>query len=450
MTERGATPWWRQGTVVLAVTTAASVVFRLASNIVLTRLLAPEAFGAVGVVTSVVAVLSLVSDMGFYAFIVRHKHGDNRMFLDCVWTIRLMRSIVLAGIMAVGAVGLASAYGQPDLAPALVFAASFFLLDGISSLGFITAARHERVSFVSLFEFALLVFQIALTLALAYWLRSYWAILLSGAIGGGVKAVLSFTLIPGSGRRLRYSRELAREVFHFSKYIIGSSTITLVLSQTDKVIFSRIFSISDFGLLLLGASLAQTLTSFSFAYVVRVTYPRLARVFHENPEGVSRELYQSRRIVALLFALAAGGVAGGADLIVRILFDDRYLSTGLYLSIFALAPAANLNALFSEQTLVACGHVRATLHFNLVRIVYLLLVGPLLYVMAGPIGLLLVFGTIDVAPMLVGWWRLRGLGILVLREEIVYCVIFLAGYGLGVVADQLAIWMVSGGLIPPF
>lgn len=448
--ERGVKPWWQQGTVVLTLTTAASVVARLGSSIVLARLLAPEAFGSVGVVTSVVAILSLASDMGFYAFIIRHKNGDDRLFLDCVWTIRLMRSFLLAGIMAAGAVGLASLYGQPDLAPALVFAASFFLLDGISSLGLITAARHERVTFVSLFDFGFLILQTALTLALAYWLRNYWAILISGAIGGGIKAIFSYTLIRGSGRRLRYNRELSRELFAFSKFIIGSSIITLVLSQTDKIVFSRILSISDFGLLLLGASIAQMLTSFSYTYVIRVTYPRLARVFHEDPKGVSHELYHSRRIVALLFALAAGGVAGGGDLIIRILFDDRYLSAGLYLSIFAMAPAANTNALFSEQTLVACGHVRATLHLNIVRICYLVLAGPALYFALGPIGLLLAFATIDFAPMMVGWWRLRQLGILVLWEEIVYCAVFVAGCGLGIAADRLALWMVSSGLLPAF
>src|SRR5690606_42092296 len=56
------------------------------------------------------------------------------------------------------------------------FASSFFLLEGISSLGLITASRQERVAFVSLVELSLLIFQTCLIILFAYWLRTCWAI----------------------------------------------------------------------------------------------------------------------------------------------------------------------------------------------------------------------------------------------------------------------------------
>jgi len=429
---------------------AISIAARLGSNIVLAKLLTPDAFGAVGVVMSIVAVLSLATDMGFYAFIIRHNKGEDKRFLDCVWTIRLVRCVFLAAIVALGSNGLASLYSQSELATAIVFVGLFFLLEGLTSLGLITASRQERVAFVSIFELGFHIFQIAITIAFSYWLRNYWALLIGGAIVGVVKAIASFVLIPGSARRLAYDPKLASELFHFSKFIAGSSIITLVLSQTDKVVFSRILSLEELGLVVLSASIVQAFSSLSYAYVIRVTYPLLSRTYQGNSDDVSRKLYSSRRIFSLLFALVAGGLAGGGDLAVRILFDDRYLAAGLYLSIFALAPAANANALFSEQTLTACGHVRATLVFNILRICYLLTVGPIVYLLHGPIGLLIVVGTIDYVPMLAGWWRLRQLNILVPHEEIIYCACFVVGCGLGVGVDRFANWLVLNGLIPAF
>lgn len=435
---------------VLTLTTAASAVFRLASSIVLTRILAPDVFGAVGVITSIVTVLALLSDMGFYAFIVRHKDGDDRRFLDCVWTIRLIRSLVLAIIMALGAHGLAGLYGQPELATALMFSALIFLVEGVSSLGLITAARHERVAYVSLFDFVAFLLQTALTIALAYWLRSYWAILFGMILGGAIKSVATFVLIPGSARRFGYDHELAKELLTFSKYVVSSSALYLVLSQTDKIAFARLLTLNELGLLMLAATITQTLLALTQGYVVRVTYPRLARTYRVNPDGLSDELYNSRRIFTLLFVLAAGGIGGGADLIVRILFDERYLAVGFYLGILALAPAANLNAMFSEQTLVARGNIEATLQFNVVRIIYLAVVGGTAFYFAGAVGLLVAVATMDYAPMIVGWWLLGRLKILRLKEEALFCALFVVGWALGMAADRIALWLVSAGWLPAF
>ena len=69
--------------------TAATLVLRLGGNIVLTRLLDPHAFGVVGVIVSLMMVLAMISDLGFFDFVIRHKKGGDPRFLDIIWTIRL-------------------------------------------------------------------------------------------------------------------------------------------------------------------------------------------------------------------------------------------------------------------------------------------------------------------------------------------------------------------------
>ena len=52
-------------------------VLRLASNLILTRILFPEAFGLMALVQVVLASLSMLSDLGIFSAIVQNKRGDD-------------------------------------------------------------------------------------------------------------------------------------------------------------------------------------------------------------------------------------------------------------------------------------------------------------------------------------------------------------------------------------
>src|SRR4051812_6290963 len=60
---------------------------RFAGNLVLTRLLMPEAFGLMVLVNTFLMGLALFSDIGVGTSVIQNKRGDERAFLDTAWTI---------------------------------------------------------------------------------------------------------------------------------------------------------------------------------------------------------------------------------------------------------------------------------------------------------------------------------------------------------------------------
>ena len=77
--------------------------WRLASNLVLTRLVAPEAFGLMGLVQVFLFSAQLLSDVGLRGSVIYHARGDRREFLDTVWTVAVLRGVVLWGVVCAGA-----------------------------------------------------------------------------------------------------------------------------------------------------------------------------------------------------------------------------------------------------------------------------------------------------------------------------------------------------------
>ena len=68
---------------------------RLASNLILTRLLFPEAFGMMALTMVFLQGLQMFSDVGVAPAIQQSKRGDDADFLDTAWTIQVVRGLCL-------------------------------------------------------------------------------------------------------------------------------------------------------------------------------------------------------------------------------------------------------------------------------------------------------------------------------------------------------------------
>ena len=68
---------------------------RLVSNLILSRLLMPETFGIMVIVTVVQQGLAMFSDVGIQPAIVQHSRGDDSVFLNTAWTTQVLRGVFL-------------------------------------------------------------------------------------------------------------------------------------------------------------------------------------------------------------------------------------------------------------------------------------------------------------------------------------------------------------------
>ena len=85
-------------------------VTRFGGNILLTRLLLPEAFGVIGLAQVFLMALNLLSDVGLTASVIHHPRGKEAKFLDTVWTVSIIRGWILWGLSCLGAVPFARFY----------------------------------------------------------------------------------------------------------------------------------------------------------------------------------------------------------------------------------------------------------------------------------------------------------------------------------------------------
>ena len=96
-----------------------SQALRFASNLILTRILFPEAFGLMALVYVFMQGLNNFSDVGITPAIMRSQRGDDPEFLNTAWTMQIIRGFTLWMVTFIIAWPAAQFFDAPLLAQIL-------------------------------------------------------------------------------------------------------------------------------------------------------------------------------------------------------------------------------------------------------------------------------------------------------------------------------------------
>jgi lipopolysaccharide exporter len=421
----------RTRTGVLGLTTVGNLLVRTGSSMLLTRMLNPAQFGIVGIITTIFFAVALVTDLGFQDFLIRHERTEDRHFRDVIWTIHAKRGLAVFAAVAVSSPLIAWAFGKPVVALPLAVASLIFVFNGLASLSLMTALRHDKAREISLLEFFLQIFQTCACLLLALWWHNAWSIIAAMLLQSALRALLSYQLFPDSSQRPARDRAISREFFIFSRFVMASSALALIIGQSDKVVLGRIFTLGEFGLYAIALTIATAPAAFAESYINRIVFPICAQTWREARSDLASVYYGVRRLAGGLYGFACGGLIGSASFVVALLYDPRYASASTFVSLLMISTALRLPNSAAAQLMVAVGQVQKTMHMTVVRLLWVLVAMPLGLALFGPIGVVGAIGLIEVPAMLYCWLQLHRMHVLNLRAELSFLALVASGAAIG-------------------
>ena len=412
----------------------ATAFIRLGSSLVLTRLLSPDAYGIFGILLSFLFMIEMLSDVGTLGLLIRHPRGDERRFVHTLWTIRLIRSVTNFAVLLLAAPLIASIYHTPALKDALRLLSIWFLLNGVESMSFGLAMRHQRARLSNYNELASNVVMTLFVIGMAFLLRNHYALILGALLQRLLLVVASHFYYRDIGVRFAFDREARRDQFQFARVVIPSSILTIVLSQYDKVVLARLFNLTLLGVYSIAANMVGMLTGVMMHNARFVLYARCSAYFRSNRSTAAHRYYTENLRLFAVGALPPAILAGFAPLVIAILYDPRYINAGRILTVLALGCiiAAFQNA--SENLLVASGKTRVVLGANIVRIASLIPAVVLGYHFFGFEGFLWCTTAATLPPLLYFYWEQWRSRLLEPLRELsgfgLCTVVFLACFGL--------------------
>ncbi len=251
----------------------------LAITVVSARMLAPEAFGLVGIALLVISTLTSLSRTGFDRALVQRPDADS--YLNVTFTVQILRGSLLALTILCLGYPAALFYDKPVLFP--IFSAM--------SVGVLCGAFRNpaTVYFQRTLDFRMMVLfgtlkalsKMVLVLALLVTLKNVWALVIGHAAGTALDTLLSY-LLQKKRARLEWDRAKAKELYHFGKWLTGMSVLGLLVTKGDDIFISKYLGVAALGLYGFAYEIAN-LPATNVTHVVgRVSFPTYARLYEKK------------------------------------------------------------------------------------------------------------------------------------------------------------------------
>jgi O-antigen/teichoic acid export membrane protein len=419
--------WYRPGInrnlSALLIATIGSNILRLISNVLLARILSPEAFGLAGFAATIVIVAELVTDAGFRSYILSRKDDLSDQHISSLWTIRIIRGLALTLLLIMLAPYIDSFFQIHDLEHAIIIVSFVFLFSSLEPFTFFLQERQNVVAFSLYTEFIATFVAIIIMVVTALLFESVWCLVIGQLYKPLIVNVVGILYRRRFHLQLKISKEYSIHLLAWSKYIIPSSVITFLLMQSDKFILGKMLSVEMLGIYYIAANLAVAVFTVVQQYSRRVFMPAVANYMHTQSSGLRNYIYSVKGNILIICSIGIGVGIAYASHFIDILYDDRYSDAANILSILLINSVLSLVTYPGESVLVSMRLVRTTLFLNILRLIWIIITLYPLYYYYGIYGLFIAFSTMDLLPVIYILKRLSDYKLLDVKYESVVIVI---------------------------
>lgn len=344
------------------------------SSMVLARLLTPEAFGVVATLNMVIAFAEIFTDAGFQRYLIQHEFKDeedkDKSTNVAFWS-NLVMSLVLWAIIAIFSEPLATLVGNPGLGHVLTIACVSIPLAAFSSIQM--ALFKRDFDFKTLFwrRLALIVVPLCVTIPLAFWLRSYWALVIGTIVTNLVNALL-LTIKSNWRPRKYYSFARLKEMFSFCAWSIGDSVLIWATSYIDIFFIGRALDAYYLGIYRTSIATVGQFTSLITASILPVIMPALSRLQDNIPE-MRNTLLRFQKYTAVLLLPLGVGIFMFSDIVTQVMLGNQWSEASPFIGLWALMEVITvIFARFCSNVYPSIGKPRVSAIVQILHLVVLI------------------------------------------------------------------------------
>lgn len=274
-----------KGTVWSAIENVAQYVVTFVVGIVLARLLSPDDYGLIGIISIFSTVCTALIAGGFGSALIRKKNATNDDY-NTAFLVNLGMSLLLYVIIFFSAPAIARFFERTELV-ILVRVSCISLL--IGALAMVQETRlTKRLDFKSLTKITIVASVISGVVGIVMALLGcgVWSLVAQGLVIQTLKTVLLWVVnnwVP----KLRFSGESFKELFGFGWKMMLSRLLDNIWKELYQVIVGKFYSPATLGQYTRAKQFSNLFSSNLTGVIQRVTYPVLSEVQDDNEKMVA-------------------------------------------------------------------------------------------------------------------------------------------------------------------
>jgi O-antigen/teichoic acid export membrane protein len=330
-------------------------VTRFATNVILTRLLAPELFGIMVIVNGLRYGIELVSDVGIGQNIVYHEATDDPDFYNTAWTLQVIRGLLLLAGGIIAALPIATLYKAPTLTALIPATAVSFVLTGFTSISIFILQKRLQIGKLNGYEITSTLLSALAQVAIAYAMPTVWALVLGLLAGTAIRTTLSYFVLPDVRCRFTISHRYVRQILSFGKWITISSIVYFGATSFDRMYLASAIPLAVVGVYGIARSISDMLTALVARLGNVVVFPLIAAQSKASRADLHAKLSSIRVKFLLVGAICFSFIAATTDLVIKVLLDQRYHAAAWMLPILLFGSWFSILSSVNESTLLGLG-----------------------------------------------------------------------------------------------
>lgn len=317
-------------------------------SIVLARILAPEDYGQIALITVFMTILQVFVDSGLGTALIQKKDADDLDF-SSVFYFNFVVCLILYTVMFITAPLIAGFYNDDSLTPIIRVISLTIVISGVKGI------QQSYVSKNMLFKrffFATLggtIFSAFLGVALAYAGFGVWAIVAQQLSNTTIDTLILWLTVKWRPKKV-FSWERLKGLLSFGWKILASSLLDTVYNNIRSLIIGKFYSASDLAFYNKGKQFPNLIVININSSIDSVLLPSMSQE-QDNRSRVKTMTRKAIRTSSYIMWPLMFGLAIVAEPLVSLILTDKWLPCVPYLRIFCFTyvlwpiHTANLNAI---------------------------------------------------------------------------------------------------------
>lgn len=351
---------------------------RLASNVVLAWLLAPQLFGVMLLINTFRTGAELLTDIGIGQSIVSHRLGGQTKFYNTAWTIQIIRGFSLFLIALSLTVPLAKFYENEEFLLLLPAMAPIFLLTGFTSPARFLLQKRLEVRTQALFDLAVGALGAIVQISLAWAIPNIWALIFGSLIATFISMIASYFIMDWRTLRFSLDKSSARSILNFGKWMFISSLVYFLASNFDRLYLAEVIPFSLLGIYGIARIFSDAIMLLFYRISNLIIFPMISLKF-DREEDLLRRIKPVRLGLLACVAIALALAVALADELLSLIYDARYQEVGIILTILLFGTWFGILATISDAMMMGIGKPAGVASANTAKLLVIVIGLPLAF-----------------------------------------------------------------------
>lgn len=317
-------------------------------SVVLARLLDPEVYGTVAIVTVFLTIMQVLVDSGLGTALIQKKDADEVDFSTVFW-FNLLMGPLLYIIMFFLAPLISAFFKMPELSSLLRVASLFLIVSGIKN---VQQAYVSRNMMFRHFFFATLAGTIGaaiMGITMAYLGYGVWALVFQMLFNTIVDTTILWITVRWRPQRL-FSIQRLKTLFSYGWKLLISALLDTIYNEMRQVIIGKVYTRADLAQYNQGEKFPKLIVTNINTSIDSVLLPTMSKA-QDNPATVKSMTRRAIKTSTFIIVPFMTGLFVCAKPLISVLLTDKWIPCVPFLRIFCVSFAmypihtANLNAI---------------------------------------------------------------------------------------------------------